>query len=56
MILIVLALLCVLSVPLTGGRLGLLAELRLRGLWIPVLALAPQVVIHARPGRRAIAP
>lgn len=45
MILIVLAVLCVISVPLTGGRLGRLAELRLRGLWIPVLALALQVVI-----------
>jgi hypothetical protein len=45
MILIVLAALCVLSVPLSGGHLGRLAELRLHGLWIPVLALALQVVI-----------
>ena len=45
MILIVLAGLCVLSVPLTGGRLSRLADLRLRGLWIPAPALAAQVVI-----------
>jgi hypothetical protein len=45
MILIALAGLCVLSVPLTGGRLSRLAELSLRGLWIPLLALALQVVI-----------
>jgi Family of unknown function (DUF5317) len=45
MILIALAGLCVLSVPLSGGRLSRVAELRLRCLWIPVLALALQVVI-----------
>lgn len=45
MILIALAALCVLSVPLRGGHLGRLADLRLRGLWIPVLALGLQVVI-----------
>jgi hypothetical protein len=45
MVLIALAALCVLSVPLCGGNLGRLAELRLRGLWIPMLALALQVVI-----------
>jgi hypothetical protein len=45
MILIALAALCVLSVPLTGGRLSRLADLRLRGLWLPVPALALQVVI-----------
>jgi hypothetical protein len=45
MILIVFALLCVLSVPLTGGRLGRLASLRLRGTWVPAVALAGQVLI-----------
>jgi len=45
MILIVLALLCVLSVPLTGGKLSLITKVRLRGLWLPMLALALQVVI-----------
>jgi Family of unknown function (DUF5317) len=45
MILIVLALLCVLTVPLSGGHLARLADLRLRGLWLPVLALLVQVVI-----------
>jgi len=45
MILIVLALLCLASVPLTGGKLGRLADLRVRGTWVPVLALALQVVI-----------
>lgn len=45
MILIALAVLCLLSVPLTGGRLARLADLRLRGLWIPVPALAVQVLI-----------
>ncbi|MGH2857501.1 MAG: DUF5317 domain-containing protein [Solirubrobacteraceae bacterium] len=45
MILIALAALCVLSVPLTGGRLSRLADIRIRGAWIPVLALTVQVVI-----------
>lgn len=45
MILIALAGLCVLSVPLVGGRLSLVTQLHLRGLWIPVAALALQVVI-----------
>ncbi len=45
MILIVLAGLCALSVPLLGGRLSRLADVRLRGLWIPVLALLIQVLI-----------
>ena len=45
MILIALAALCLLSVPLTGGRLSRLADVRVRGGWIPVLALAAQVVI-----------
>jgi hypothetical protein len=45
MILIVLAFACALTVPLTGGSLARLGDLRLRGLWIPLLALAVQVVI-----------
>jgi hypothetical protein len=45
MILIVFALLCLLSVPLTGGRISRLASIRLRGTWVPVLALAIQVLI-----------
>ncbi|MGH2915341.1 MAG: DUF5317 domain-containing protein [Solirubrobacteraceae bacterium] len=45
MILIALALLCLASVPLTGGHLSRLASARVRGTWIPVLALALQVVI-----------
>lgn len=45
MILIALAGLCLLSVPLTAGRLGRLADLRLRGTGIPIAALALQVVI-----------
>ena len=46
MILIVLALLCVLTVPLRGGRLARLADLRLRGLWLPMLALP--IVLNVR--------
>jgi hypothetical protein len=55
-ILIVLALLCVLTVPLRGGRLSRLADLRLRGLWLPVAALLVQVVITevARGGSAAL--
>src|SRR6202035_2601087 len=45
MILIVFALLCLASVPLTGGRLGRLASIRVRGTWVPVVALAIQVLI-----------
>jgi len=45
MILIALAALCLMTVPLSGGNLGRLAALRLRGLWTPVAALAVQVVI-----------
>jgi Family of unknown function (DUF5317) len=44
-ILIVLALLCLASVPLTGGNLGRLASIRVRGTWVPVVALAIQVLI-----------
>jgi Family of unknown function (DUF5317) len=45
MILIVLAALCMITVPLTGGSLGRLANLQLRWLWMAPLALALQVVI-----------
>ncbi|MGH2894611.1 MAG: DUF5317 domain-containing protein [Solirubrobacteraceae bacterium] len=45
MILIILALVCLASVPLTGGRLSRLASIRVRGTWVPVVALAIQVLI-----------
>ena len=45
MILIVLALLCLLSVPARGGDLSKLAEIKLRHLWLAPLALALQVLI-----------
>lgn len=45
MILIVLAFLCIASVPLTGGRLMALSELRLRALPVPIIALALQVLL-----------
>ncbi len=45
MILIAFALLCLLSVPLTGGRISRLASIRVRGTWVPVVALAIQVII-----------
>jgi hypothetical protein len=37
--------LAVASVPLTGGRLGALADLRLRGVWAIAAALAIQILI-----------
>lgn len=45
MILVLLALLCVASVPLSGGRLSALADLELRGTALVVTALAVQVVV-----------
>ena len=45
MILIVVALACLLSVPLTGGRLSRLTSIRVRRTWVPVVALAVQVII-----------
>ena len=45
MVLIVLAAVCILSVPLTGASLGRLAALRLRCLWLAPAALAFQVLI-----------
>ena len=51
MVLIVMAALCILSVPATGGDLGRLAGLRLRCLWLAPGALALQVVIvNVAPG------
>jgi hypothetical protein len=44
-ILIVLALLGVLSVPLSGGDLGRLGELRIRHGWAALLALGAQVIL-----------
>jgi hypothetical protein len=44
-ILILLVALCVLSVPLTGGRLRRLANVEVRAVWAPLLALALQVWI-----------
>lgn len=45
MILIVFAALCLLSVPLLGGNLRRLADVHLRLSWLPLVALAVQVVI-----------
>jgi hypothetical protein len=45
MILIVLAVLCVVTVPLSGGSLSRLADLDLRFLWLAPVALGVQVVI-----------
>ena len=53
MILIYFALLCLLTVPLTGGRLSRLASIRVRGTWVPVVALAIQVVITVNGGQMA---
>jgi hypothetical protein len=45
MILILLAVVCLLSVPLMGGKLSRLVDLRLRFVWAAPVALALQVVI-----------
>lgn len=45
MILVVLAALCIASVPLTGGNLVQVGRLRLRGMAAPILALGLQVVV-----------
>src|SRR5579884_4114964 len=45
MILIILAVLCLLSVPLTGGSLRRLAQIRVRGLWLGPLAVLVQTVL-----------
>jgi hypothetical protein len=38
-------LICIATVPLLGGRLGALAELRPRAGWLPMLAMAIQILI-----------
>jgi Family of unknown function (DUF5317) len=45
MLLVVLAIACVLSVPLRGGRLRRLADIRLRAQWAALGALAVQVLV-----------
>jgi hypothetical protein len=51
MILLVLAALCVVSVPLTGGRLRRLAWLRVRWLWLgPVAVVVQTVLVTIAPG------
>jgi hypothetical protein len=51
MILILLAGLCVLSVPLTGGTLRRLAEIRVRWLWLgPAAVLIQTVLVTLAPG------
>lgn len=45
MILVAAALACVLAVPLSGGRLGALAELEIRAMWTIFAALGLQVAI-----------
>ncbi len=51
MILLVLAVLCVVSVPLTGGSLRRLATLRVRWLWLgPVAVLVQTVLVTIAPG------
>lgn len=51
MILLLLAALCVVSVPLTGGSLRRLAELRVRWLWLgPVAVLIQTILVTIAPG------
>lgn len=45
MILVVLAAICIASVPLTGGRLVKIGELHIRGIAAPIIALALQVLV-----------
>lgn len=45
MLIPLLVLLGVLSVPLSGGRYARLAELRVRGVWLVLLAVAAQVLV-----------
>jgi hypothetical protein len=44
-LLVVLAIACVLSVPLRGGRLARLADIRLRAQWAALAALVAQVLV-----------
>jgi Family of unknown function (DUF5317) len=47
-------LICIATVPLLGGRLGALAELRPRAGWLPMLAIAIQIlIISVVPGASA---
>lgn len=51
MILVVLAALCLLSVPLTGGDLRRLGRLRLRWIWLgPVAVLVQTILVTVAPG------
>ena len=51
MILLLLAALCVVSVPLTGGSLRRLADIRLRWLWLgPVAVLVQTILVTIAPG------
>ena len=50
MVLVAVVVLAALAVPLTGGRLGALAELRLRHVWVIVVALGLQVAALELPG------
>jgi hypothetical protein len=49
-ILVVLLALAIAAVPLAGGRLGALLELRLRAVWLLALAFAIQVALALLPG------
>src|SRR5438132_903250 len=49
MLLVAIFALCVLSVPLAGGRLTELARLRVRAWWILVLAAGLQAILWAHP-------
>ena len=54
MIMIVIAALCMLTVPLTGGSVSRLASLKLRWIWLAPLALGLQVlIITIAPGGNA---
>jgi Family of unknown function (DUF5317) len=50
MLLVITALALVVSVPLAGGRLSRLADIKVRGIWAVLLAAAIQVAITQIPG------
>jgi len=50
MLLVITALALVVSVPLAGGRLSRLADIKVRGIWAVMLAVAVQVGITQIPG------
>jgi MFS family permease len=54
MLLLFLLLAAIVTVPLTGGSLRALAELRFRHTWLLVAALATQVWLIARPGPQTV--